>query len=357
MRAETLDAVLLTTDAEFQYYSGFRTLFWQSPTRPWFLVVPARGGPVAVIPEIGASLMRSTWVEDIRTWPSPQPDDEGLSLLCEVMRRASRIGVPMGPETFVRMPARDFAKLRGLLRGSEFVDVASHLQAQRMVKSELEIAALREICGIASRAFAGASELFSEGQLLSAAFRDFRIALLQEGAEDVPYLVGGAGPGGNEDVISPPGQKTLESGDILMLDTGATKSGYFCDFDRNFAIGHADDRAQRAYERLYQATEAGLDAARPGVPCSEVWKIMARVIGQDSGDVGRLGHGLGLQLTEAPSLARFDDTVLRAGMVITLEPSMVVSPGKVMVHEENILVRDGLPELLSERAARELPVL
>ena len=55
-----LDALLFTTEAEMRYFTGFRTLFWLSPTRPWFLVVPMTGKPIAVIPEIGAALMRTT---------------------------------------------------------------------------------------------------------------------------------------------------------------------------------------------------------------------------------------------------------------------------------------------------------
>jgi Xaa-Pro aminopeptidase len=84
---------------------------------------------------------------------------------------------------------------------------------------------------------------------------------------------------------------------------------------------------------------------------------MAKVIGQVDSDVGRMGHGLGIQLTEPPSLATFDNTVLRAGMIITLEPSVTVTPGHMLVHEENIVIRDGPPELLSRRTLAELPVI
>ena len=73
--------------------------------------------------------------------------------------------------------------------------------------------------------------------------------------------------------------------------------------------------------------------------------------------VGRLGHGLGMQLTEWPSHTPADKTVLEVGMVITLEPGMTFAPGKVMVHEENLVVREDGPELLSRRAAPELPVI
>ena len=61
MQRERLDAVLLTTEPNVRYFSGFFTQFWESPTRPWFLVMPARGKPVAVIPEIGFGGMAKTW--------------------------------------------------------------------------------------------------------------------------------------------------------------------------------------------------------------------------------------------------------------------------------------------------------
>jgi Xaa-Pro aminopeptidase len=74
-------------------------------------------------------------------------------------------------------------------------------------------------------------------------------------------------------------------------------------------------------------------------------------------DVGRMGHGLGMQLTEWPSHTPWDQTVLEPGMVLTLEPGMSFAPGKVMVHEENIVVRAEGAELLTRRAAPELPVI
>jgi len=70
-----------------------------------------------------------------------------------------------------------------------------------------------------------------------------------------------------------------------------------------------------------------------------------------------LGHGLGMQLTEGPSNTPWDETKLRPGMVMTLEPGMSFGEGKVMVHEENIVIRDGEPELLTRRAAPDLPII
>jgi Xaa-Pro aminopeptidase len=110
----------------------------------------------------------------------------------------------------------------------------------------------------------------------------------------------------------------------------------------------------------YRATEAGIAAARPGVRCRDLWAAMWTVLEQGGAlgnDVGRLGHGLGMQLTEPPSHMATDETVLEPGMVLTIEPGMVFAPGKLMVHEENIVVREGGAELLTTRAAPEMPVI
>ncbi|PLX36391.1 MAG: peptidase M24 [Hyphomicrobiales bacterium] len=364
MAAQDLDGLLLTTEPEVRYFTGFLTLFWQSPTRPWFLFVPKAGKPVAVIPEIGAALMRRSWLDDIRTWPAPRPDDDGLSLLADLLgpinAAKGRIGLMKGHETHLRMPLADFERLTASLPDITFTDATALVRGLRMVKSEAEIAKLAHICDLVSAVFEKPDDIFHEGQPLVEAFRAFRIACLQEGADDVPYLVGGAGPGGYGDIISPPSERPLAAGDILMLDTGAVFDGYFCDFDRNYAIGRADDLAKRAYDTLHRAMEAGLAAARPGTTCRDLFRTMHGVISEfdpGGGDVGRYGHGLGMQLTEWPSHAAFDDTVLREGMVITLEPSLSYGDGLSMVLEENLVIRDGAPQLLTRRAPNSLPII
>ncbi|MBT3371808.1 MAG: aminopeptidase P family protein [Rhodospirillaceae bacterium] len=357
MVTENLDALFFTSEAEIRYFSGFRTLFWQSPTRPWFLIVPQSGKPIAIIPEIGAALMAGTWVDDVRTWRSPHATDDGISLLIQALQGKHKIGMMMGRESSLRMPLTDYQRLRVGLEDSQFSDTSGLVRTLRMVKSPAEIQKIRTICDIAGNSFGNAAQLFHQGQTLREAFRAFKIDLLAQGADDVPYLVGGAGQGGYGDIISPPSDEPIRDGDILMLDTGATLDGYFCDFDRNFAFGHAGDEAKYGYDTLYRATEAALRTARPGIPCRDLYRVMADVIAQDGSDVGRFGHGLGLQLTEAPSLISFDETVLQADMVITLEPSMAVGPGKIMVHEENIVIREDGAELLSPRAAPQLPIL
>lgn len=364
MAKEGLSGILLTTEPEIRYFSGFQTLFWQSPTRPWFLFVPAQGKPIAVIPEIGAALMRQSWLDDIRTWSAPAPHDDGISLLTELLSPLAasnaRIGILKGHETYLRMPLGDWEQLIAALPGLEIADATRLVQGQRMVKSTAEIEKLAHICTIGSAAFERVPEIISLGQPLDDVFRTFRREALAQGADDTPYVVGAADQGGYADVISPPTSKPLQIGDVLMLDTGCTWDGYFCDFDRNWAIGAADDMARRAYDVLWRATEAGIEAARPGNTCRDLFNAMSKVIAElddSDGHIGRLGHGLGMQLTEQPSHAEFDTTVLTENMVLTLEPSLSYNNGLMMVHEEDIVVGADGARLLTKRAKPELPVI
>jgi Xaa-Pro aminopeptidase len=327
------------------------------------MVVPAMGKPIAVIPEIGRYCMTATWIDDIRTWPSPDPKDDGVSLLMDALRDAvgegSAFGVAMGPETHLRMPLLDFEMLTRTL-ALDIADATPILRQLRMVKSEAEIEKIAHICEIVSGVFDGMPYWLVAGMTEVEVFRQFRIEALKAGADEVPYLVGGAGPGGYGDIISPPTDRPLADGDLLILDTGSVFDGYFSDFDRNFAIGHADDASRRAYEVVYAATEAGLAVARPDATCADLFHAMNAVMeagGALGNDVGRLGHGLGSQLTEWPSNTAWDVTVLQVGMVITLEPGMTYAPGKSMVHEENVVIREDGPQLLSRRVAPELIVI
>ena len=187
-----------------------------------------------------------------------------------------------------------------------------------------------------------------------------RMDLLRRGADNTPFIVSASGADGYDNIIMGPVDRTLENGDLLIIDTGTTFDGYFCDFDRNFAFGYASDSAKRAYLTVFESTDAGFKAAKPGATTSDIWRAMWSVLkagGAEGNDVGRMGHGLGAQLTEWPSNTATDNTKLKPGMVMTLEPGMSYDDGKQMVHEENILITESGAIMLSRRAAAELPII
>jgi Xaa-Pro aminopeptidase len=79
--------------------------------------------------------------------------------------------------------------------------------------------------------------------------------------------------------------------------------------------------------------------------------------GATSGSVGRMGHGIGLHNTEWPSLMASDQTILQEGMILAIEPGYDFAQGKMMLHEENVVVRADRAELITRRAPRNIPIL
>jgi Xaa-Pro dipeptidase len=357
------DALLLTAPPNVRYFTGFDSQFWESPTRPWFVVVPREGAPIAVIPEIGAPEMALTWIKDIRTWAAPNPEDDGLSLLKSTIeslpRKHGKVGAEMGREMALRMPVAEFLQLRGSL-GLSLENGSPCIWEIRMVKTAAEIDHIHYICQIASDAYEALPSQISIGESEREIVRKLRIDVARRGADSTPFMPAISGPGGVAQIVCGPHDRPIETGDILFIDTGSTFDGYFCDFDRNYAVGQVSDEAKRVHEALWLATEAGIAAAVPGARTDDVWRAMATIIeaaGAIGNNVGRLGHGLGMQLTEPPSHRLGDGTLIVENMVLTIEPGMEYAPGKMIVHEENIAVTKDGPRLLTKRAPRELPVI
>ena len=364
MLEQNLDAIVLTTEPHVRYFSGFFTQFWRSPTRPWFLVVPLEGKPIAVIPGIGVSGMEQTWIDDIRSWAAPNPDDDGVSLLAaacnDLPKRFGRVGFTLGLQSMLRMPVNDYNKLIDQLNNFAIIDIALLMHNLLSVKSELEIEKIRYVCEITADGFNALPDKISIGETERQISKKLRIDLLNLGADDIPYMVAGSGQDSYDSIIMGPTDKIISDGEVLIIDTGTVFDGYFSDFDRNYGFGQVEEKSRQAYRDVYAATEAGLRTARPGVPLSELFDAMWAVLedaGAQASDVGRMGHGLGMQLTEWPSITATDETITQPGMVLTLEPAMSFAPGKQMVHEENIVITESGCELLSKRAWPEMPII
>ena len=358
MQNHELDALLLTTETNVRYFTGFLTRFWESPTRPWYLIIPSKGKPIAVIPSIGEALMSKTWLEDIRTWPSPDLEDDGISLLSETLEEIAKnknIGIPSGTETYVRMPQTDLKKLSQNVRLTSDFDIIKKL---RMTKSNEEIDKIKNACGIAADAFSRVPEIAFENVNLDEVFRKFQVLCLESGADWVPYLAGGADTEGYDDVISPAKVAPLKKRDILMLDTGLVWDGYFCDYDRNWSVGTPSKVVSESYSQLLEATDAAFELAKPGAAASDLFYAMNSVLTRNSSgtDAGRLGHGVGMSLTEWPSLIPDDHTVLEQGMVLSLEPGITIKD-KIIVHEENIEITETGARYLSPKADKELSII
>ena len=363
MKSYKLDGILVTTPQNIRYFTGYDSQFWESPTRPWFVVVPASGKPIAIVPEIGESEFKKTWLDEIKSWPSPRPEDDGISLvkstLEDLNKTYGQIGAEFGKEMTIRMPVRDLFKLKDTVN-TNIVNGSDAIWDMRIIKTNAEIERIKFICSIASDAYNELPSKLRIGDTEREAVNKLKIDVLNRGADNVPFMPGISGVGGVSQIVCGPTEKVLNNGDILFIDTGSTYDGYFCDFNRNYAFGEISSEVERVHETLWLATEAGIKAAVPGTTTDEIWLAMNTII-QDAGaignNVGRLGHGLGLQLTEPPSHRPGDNTRIVENMVLTIEPVMEYAPGKMIVHEENIAITKDGSRLLTKRAPRQMPII
>ena len=363
MRQYKLDGILLTTPQNIRYFTGYDSQFWESPTRPWFVIVPASGKPIGIVPEIGESEFKKTWLDDIKTWPSPRPEDEGISIVKSTLEHLTKIhgqiGAEFGKEIAIRMPVRDLFKLKENLH-TNIVDGSDAIWEMRMIKTNTEIERIKKICSIASDAYYDLPSKLNIGDTEREAVNKLKIDIINRGADNVPFMPGISGEGGVSQIVCGPSDRIIEKGDILFIDTGSTFDGYFCDFDRNFAFGSATSEVEKVNEILWNATEAGINAAKPGVSTFDIFNTMNKIISDGNAvgnNVGRLGHGLGLQLTEPPSHRPGDNTIIKENMVLTIEPGMEYAKGKMIVHEENVVIRKDGAELITKRAPKEIPII
>ena len=359
---ENIDAIVITSPANFRYFSGLDSNFWESPTRPWFLIISKNGKIKALIPSIGLSAIESTFIKDIEVWQSPNPKDEGTSLLKKIIKtfpKNSNIGFELGMETYLRMSIKEFLKIKKDLQEYNFIDSTNIVWSLRKIKSDLEIKNIEKICSITSKVFNNLINKISLGMSEREIATIFKKDLINNGVDYIMYLSCASGINGYNQIICNPSEKKIGDGDILIIDTGSTLNGYYCDFDRNFGFGNINQKSLDAYNKLWDATEKTLEIIKPGISCKEVYKSLSKNLFSSNvkRSVGRMGHGFGLQLTEPPSIMIDDNTILEKNMILALEPSIEIENDVILVHEENILITQNGNRLLTSRTPKELPVI
>ena len=359
---ENIDAIVITSPANFRYFSGLDSNFWESPTRPWFLIISKNGKIKALVPSIGLSAIESTFIKDIEVWQSPNPKDEGTSLLKKIIKtfpKNSNIGFELGMETYLRMSVKEFLKIKKDLQEYNFIDSTNIVWSLRKIKSDLEIKNIEKICSITSKVFNNLINKISLGMSEREIATIFKKDLINNGVDYIMYLSCASGINGYNQIICNPSEKKIGDGDILIIDTGSTLNGYYCDFDRNFGFGNINQKSLDAYNKLWDATEKTLEIIKPGISCKEVYESLSKNLFSSNvkSSVGRMGHGFGLQLTEPPSIMIDDNTILEKNMILALEPSIEIENDLMLVHEENILITQNGNRLLTSRTPKELPVI
>ena len=207
---ENIDAIVITSPANFRYFSGLDSNFWESPTRPWFLIISKNGKIKALVPSIGLSAIESTFIKDIEVWQSPNPKDEGTSLLKKIIKtfpKNSNIGFELGMETYLRMSIKEFLKIKKDLQEYNFIDSTNIVWSLRKIKSDLEIKNIEKICSITSKVFDNLINKISLGMSEREIATIFKKDLINNGVDYIMYLSCASGINGYNQIICNPSEK------------------------------------------------------------------------------------------------------------------------------------------------------
>lgn len=247
------------------------------------------------------------------------------------------------------------AELAEVAGSRRLVTVSRAVEDLRAVKEPGELAALRTACAAADAALAG---MLTDGGLRPGrterdVARDLEARMVAAGAQGPAFeTIVAAGPHSAMPHHRPT-EAELRIGDLVTMDFGALVDGYHSDMTRTVALGEPAVWQRELHELVARAQAAGRSALRTGVPASDA-DAAARAVIADAGYgdefVHSLGHGVGLDVHEAPALSAASAAILDEGMTVTVEPGVYLATRGGVRTEDILAVTGGEPELLTAAA-------
>jgi D-alanyl-D-alanine dipeptidase len=352
MNEKNLDALVLTPGASMFYLSGFEhghaaerllaLVVRQDGTSSW--IVPAMN-----VPQVGEHALSD---QPIRSWS----DGEGfLPALKAAIAGADQIAFDDEARAAFLMDLGELTPRARLHKAS------SVMRSLRARKDEDELARLRTAGKVVDDAISQAVALCRAGKSEREVEAELREALLlRSPGSAVAFSIVASGPNGALPHHET-GKRTLENGDIVILDFGIREiGGYHSDITVTCSIGQpADAEARKVYQTVWQAQHVAIEAVRPGVTCESIDRAARGVIeaaGYGEHFLHRTGHGLGLQVHEPPYMVAGNKELLEEGMVFSIEPGIYL-PGRFGVRLEIIasVGRDGV-SLINAPSREQLPI-
>jgi Xaa-Pro aminopeptidase len=344
MEAAGLAALFLTERSNYYYFTGHRSAQYEHKMRPMGIVLPLEGQPAAVVysRDLSAIQKASGWGQ-VRSYVDvPFP----VEMLGEMLQAAGldrpgvKIGAELGTNERLGIPVSDFQRLqRELLPRAEFVDAAPLLRELKIRKSPLELELIRHACAISQAGFELTCQRVRPGMTVRDVGRTLTIAMLELGA-DLTH------PGKINQAYPP--DYVYQKGDVLWCDYGAIYRGYNADIARRAVFGKPTDEQRRQHELIWGICSALIEAVKPGIPASDIARLcnehLRRAGYPELVGPKRVGHSIGLDPSEPPSLSLADDTILEPGMVVTPEPRIDLTPTERLHVEEDIVVSADSPD-------------
>jgi Xaa-Pro aminopeptidase len=250
-------------------------------------------------------------------------------------------------------------KLRGKLAPGLLIPLTEALTDIRSIKDSQEVLLLGKAVDIATEALLQVIELMRPGvaERTIALEMDYRMRALGSEGTSFPTIVAS---GLNAALPhAQPGQRVLGEGDAVVMDYGAVHGGYHSDETCTFVLGRAETKFREAYAIVREAHDRAIEAVRAGTACREIDRIARQVIeekGYGPHFSHGTGHGVGLDVHEAPRLSALSDQILEAGMVVPVEPGIYL-PGQWGIRiEDMVLVKEDGCEILT-KVSKELKII
>jgi Xaa-Pro aminopeptidase len=271
----------------------------------------------------------------------------GRDLLADV---AARVAGRVGFED-ASVSVRAYNRLTQAVDGmAELVGASGSVERLREIKEPHELAAMRAAAAIADRVYEELAERRIDGRTEKQIATDLELRMRQLGADGLsfPAIVASGSHGALPHAA--PRDVPVERDSFMIVDMGCIVDGYCSDCTRTFATGSPDDAARAVYDLVADAQLAALAAIKAGADCRAVDSVARDLIvahghGEHFGH--GLGHGVGLEIHEAPRLAQTAQGALRTGNTVTVEPGVYV-PGELGVRIEDLVaVTDSGCEILS----------
>jgi Xaa-Pro aminopeptidase len=238
------------------------------------------------------------------------------------------------------MPVRSLEKLKAKLAdGVDPVAAGGSVERLRRVKDEIELRAMEAASKLADEVWLWSVERGFTGRSERDVARAAEARIRELGGDPSFPAIVAAGPNGALPHAEP-SEREIGSGELVVFDMGAKLDGYCSDGTRTYATGEPAESAREVYEVVREAQMAALAAVVAGAKGEDVDAVARKII-DDAGHAGRfghgLGHGVGLEVHEAPRLSLRSDDVLEPGEVVTVEPGVYL-PGKLGVRIEDLVV-------------------
>ncbi|MEX0665242.1 MAG: aminopeptidase P family protein [Acidimicrobiia bacterium] len=233
--------------------------------------------------------------------------------------------------------------------GTELVPTERMVEDLRAVKEPGEVARIRAACAIADDALAEVLPTLHEGPTEREFALTLEWAMRSRGASRTSFeTIVASGPNGSKP-HSRPTDRTIGAGELIVIDFGCVVDGYCSDMTRTVSVGDPGVEARRVWDVVAASQRAGRDAVRAGVSCADVDRASRAVI-EDAGwgdtFAHGTGHGVGLEIHEAPRVSATADATLETGHVVTVEPGVYLpGVGGVRIEDTVVVTSDGAEAL------------